>query len=182
MLSFFLPHKSFNIFQHLSWGCGLEFCGAMTLSVCLPDIEANRLNCIPSRGRSDSRVVIHEKWGRSTPELHQPGRGNLERGNSEESHIKVRARRLRYILSGLQVLFSYKCFSLFRADWSCLVVILLSQSLLLFQATKDNLMTSTSSIWPNNVKLSWDIIAIVLNLIISLIAICTFSATSANAI
>lgn len=85
----------------------------MTISDCLPDVEANRLNCIPSRGRSDSRVVIHEKWGRSTPELHEHGRGNSERVNSEDSQIKVRARRLRYILGGLQVLFSYECFSLF---------------------------------------------------------------------
>ena len=36
---------------------------------CLPDVAPKGLNCLPiNRDRSDSKVVIHEKWGRDSLE------------------------------------------------------------------------------------------------------------------
>jgi len=67
------------------------------------------LNCIGGeRERSGSRVVIHEKWGRATPDLLGSGRGHIPEPNRQEKDtFEVRARWMRYSLRGCQIISSY---------------------------------------------------------------------------
>jgi hypothetical protein len=80
----------------------------MSIPEDFPDIGKNRLNCIPvSRGQSDSRVLIHEKWGITMPEILTPVTGNLSGFQGRDPQNKIQVGRLRYGLRGLQSIFSY---------------------------------------------------------------------------
>lgn len=60
-----------------------------------------------SRGRSESVPCIHEKW-RRTPEICvlAPGNGDLERARKVDEVVKLRLRRLRLGIRGLQMVCS----------------------------------------------------------------------------
>ena len=76
------------------------------LNSCNADIP-NGFNCIGnSRERSGSRVIIHEKWGRTTPEPH-PGVSDVERLRLRDNRAKVRARRITFLIKGCQIISSY---------------------------------------------------------------------------
>ena len=64
------------------------------------------------RGASESVPIIHEKW-RRTPDLRvlAPGNGDLERARKEDEVVKLRLRRIRLVVRGLQMICSYVFFS-----------------------------------------------------------------------
>ena len=74
----------------------------------LNNVATKKLNCIPTtRGRSNSRVIIHEKWGRATPDILGPGTRDLERLKLEEGILKRRLRWLNYGIRAFQIFSSY---------------------------------------------------------------------------
>jgi hypothetical protein len=122
------------------------------------------------RSQSESVPFIHEKW-RRTPEIHvlAPGNGDLERARREDEVIKLRLRRLRFGIRGLQMACSYVVLGM-RVNVSLVVVALLAQSLIMFMATQQSLINPTTKVWPTGVEVWPTIIVLIFNLAIMIFA------------
>jgi len=112
--------------------------------------------------------VIHEKWRRSR-EMLAPGMGDLERCKRQDKKSKSRLLRIRQVILCLQLISSYVPRLTPRPLWACptlcllvlrrlklpirlLVVALLAQSLVIFQATEGSFLNGATRVWPEGIE------------------------------
>lgn len=128
------------------------------------------------RGNNSQQSIpmIHEKWRRSR-ELLAPGTGDLERCKREDEKGRFVLRRLWQAILALKIISSYVTLISGSVEMGLtgrlLVVALLAQSLVIFEATEGSFSTATTKVWPSGIQLLDTIMTLALHAVLMLFSL-----------